>query len=97
MTGSPVIEVESLTKNYRVLMLLGDDFGDFTSDWNKSSDERRAVAQKEAARWGRDWIMIPNPMYGSWENASFNFNFRASPADRRKMKHDAVKAFDSGE
>jgi acid phosphatase len=86
-----------VTKNYRVLMLLGDDFGDFTSAWNKSTAERREAAQKEAARWGRDWIMIPNPMYGSWENASFNFNFRASPAERRQMKHDAVKAFDSGE
>ncbi len=86
-----------VAKTHRILLLIGDDFGDFTSTWNKTAAERRAIAQEQSARWGKDWIMIPNPMYGSWENAAINFNFRATPDERRKIKHDAVKAFDSGE
>ncbi|MBL8644166.1 MAG: 5-nucleotide phosphatase [Rhodospirillaceae bacterium] len=86
-----------VVKTHRVLMLVGDDFGDFVSAWNKPSPERRAVAAEHSARWGRDWIMLPNPMYGSWENAAINFNFRATPAERLRIKRDTLKAFDSGE
>ncbi len=86
-----------VAKTHRVLLLIGDDFGDFATMGTKPASERRAYAQAQAERWGKDWIMIPNPMYGSWENAAINFNFRATPEERRKIKHDAVKAFDSGE
>ncbi|MBL8630345.1 MAG: 5-nucleotide phosphatase [Rhodospirillaceae bacterium] len=87
----------TVAKDYRVVLVVGDDYGDFTSVWNKPTDERRKDAETEAARWGRDWILIPNPIYGSWENAAIKFNFRAPPDERRKIKHDTLKAFDAAE
>jgi len=76
---------------HRIVLVMGDDFGDFTSSYNKPAAERRQVATQEAARWGRDWIMIPNPIYGSWDNALNNFNFRLPMEERRRMKWDAVR------
>jgi predicted secreted acid phosphatase len=29
------------------------------------------LAQKHASRWARDWILLPNPLYGSWERALY--------------------------
>ena len=71
--------------------MIGDDFGDFSESFRKPASERRAYAADQSARWGRDWIMIPNPMYGSWERAAYNFQFRASRDLRRQMKYDAVE------
>jgi acid phosphatase len=78
---------------HRILLLLGDDFNDFVSVQRMTPAERRAMAEREAARWGRDWIIIPNPMYGSWENAAVNFQFRATTDERRRIKHDALEGF----
>jgi acid phosphatase len=78
-------------ETHRILLLLGDDLGDFSGHFNKPAPERKALARQDAARWGRDWIMIPNPMYGSWEMAAINFAFRQPVEVRRQMKYDAIE------
>jgi acid phosphatase len=91
-TGDKTSRRAEVAKTHRVLLLIGDDFNDFVSAQRLPPPERRATAEREAARWGRDWIIIPNPMYGSWENAAINFQFRASPEERRKIKRDTLDA-----
>lgn len=93
--GDKALRRAAAASTHRILLLLGDDFGDFTSNYSKSTADRRAYAATEASRWGRDWIMLANPIYGSWENAINNFNFRIPPAERRKMKWDAVRTVGS--
>jgi predicted secreted acid phosphatase len=34
--------------------------------------------------------MLPNPSYGSWEGASFSFNWGAPDAEKRQMKFDTM-------
>jgi 5'-nucleotidase (lipoprotein e(P4) family) len=63
---------QDIAKNYQVLLLIGDDFSDFISLTGKSADERIQLARDSADRWGRDWIILPNPDYGSWERAFFD-------------------------
>ncbi|MBM3513468.1 MAG: 5'-nucleotidase, lipoprotein e(P4) family [Alphaproteobacteria bacterium] len=94
--GDKALRRAAAATTHRILLLLGDDFGDFTSSYNKPTADRRAVAQAEAVRWGRDWIILSNPIYGSWENALIEFNFRMPPAERRKMKWDAVETAPTG-
>ena len=55
--------------HYRILMLIGDDLGDFVVDAAGTPSERQSRAAAQAEWWGRRWIMIPNPTYGSWERA----------------------------
>ncbi|MBI2686745.1 MAG: hypothetical protein HYX27_10550 [Acidobacteria bacterium] len=57
-----------VTEKYRVLLLIGDDFNDFTAV--PESVEDRAKLQKfYEPMWGTKWFVLPNPMYGSWERA----------------------------
>jgi 5'-nucleotidase (lipoprotein e(P4) family) len=91
-TGDKTTRRAAVAATHRVLLLLGDDFNDFVSAQRLPAPDRRATAEREAQRWGRDWIIIPNPMYGSWENASINFQFRAPLDERRRIKHDTLKA-----
>ncbi|MCU1500404.1 MAG: acid phosphatase, partial [Acidimicrobiales bacterium] len=69
---------------YRVAMLIGDDLGDFLPDAEEMTvhdsvktgqlvsavaADPKSVLQHYAPRFGRDWFILPNPTYGSWEKA----------------------------
>lgn len=60
-----------IAKQYRVLLLIGDDLGDFVSGARDAPERRIALAQRYAGHWGRSWFLIPNPIYGSWEEALY--------------------------
>ena len=52
-----------------ITALVGDNGADFCSPLTGEDNAlNRAYAQRERARWGAGWILIPNPMYGQWEN-----------------------------
>jgi acid phosphatase len=82
-----------IAKSYRVLLNLGDNFGDFVDEYRGSEAERLKVMEEHRDRWGREWIMLPNPSYGSFESAPFGHDFKLSNADRRKAKRAVLDAW----
>jgi acid phosphatase len=82
-----------VAKSYRILLNVGDNLGDFVDDYRGSEAERQKVMDANHDRWGREWIMIANPSYGSFESAPFNHDFKRSPADRRKAKRSVLDAW----
>lgn len=58
-----------VAERYRIIMLFGDDLGDFLPDVKKniSSSERAEQVDKNSANWGTKWFALPNPAYGSWQ------------------------------
>jgi acid phosphatase len=82
-----------VAKDYRVVMLFGDNYGDFSDDAAKSETERMASFEANKAHFTRDWFVIANPEYGSFESAPFNHNFSLPADTRRKMKIDALPSW----
>ena len=80
----------AIAEKYRIVLLIGDNLGDFVDNVDVSEAERAKLYQDNAARWGHDWIMLPNPSYGSWEGASFKFEWGAPDEAKRKMKFDTM-------
>src|SRR5262245_44010608 len=82
-----------IAKNYRILLNVGDNFGDFVDEYRGTDAERLKVFEQYKDRWGREWIMIANPSYGSFESAPFNHDFKLSPDDRRNAKRGVLDAW----
>jgi 5'-nucleotidase (lipoprotein e(P4) family) len=82
-----------IAKDYRLLLLVGDNLGDFTDAYKGSLEERQKVFEDNAQHWGKDWIAIPNPTYGSWESAAYGHDFKTPPDEQRQKKIDALKAW----
>jgi acid phosphatase len=59
---------EAVVSKYRVLMLFGDDLGDFLPDVKKNITpvQRTELVRKYEDNWGKKWYILSNPMYGSW-------------------------------
>ena len=58
-----------IARRYRILLLFGDDLGDFMSGAANTVERRRELSARYDDRWGTKWIVLPNAMYGSWENS----------------------------
>jgi acid phosphatase len=59
-----------VAERYRVLQLLGDDLNDFVAVPPRATiDYRRRLSDRYRERWGDSWFQLPNPLYGSWEQA----------------------------
>lgn len=82
-----------IAKDYRVLLLIGDNFGDFVDAYKGNEAERLQALESNKARWGREWIVVANPTYGSFESAPFEHNYKLSEGERRAAKRAVLDAW----
>jgi len=82
---------EAIARRYRILLLIGDDLGDFFSGVRASPEERHRLAATYASRWGERWIVLPNPMYGSWEAALYGNDSALSHAGQLQRKREHLR------
>jgi acid phosphatase len=82
-----------VAKDYRILLNLGDNFGDFVDSYRTSEEERLKIFEANKERWGREWIMLANPAYGSFESAPFGHDYKKSPDEQRKAKRNVLQSW----
>jgi 5'-nucleotidase (lipoprotein e(P4) family) len=83
-----------IASKYRLLLLVGDNLEDFVAGSKAHSGLRRELAQRYSRRWGREWIILPNAMYGHWESSTYDFDYRLSRDQELKRMGDALTAPD---
>jgi acid phosphatase len=59
---------EAIVTKFRILMLFGDDLGDFLPNVKKNitPHQRDDLVHQNKSNWGRKWYLLSNPTYGSW-------------------------------
>ena len=82
-----------IVKDYRLLLSFGDNFGDFDDRYSSSEADRQKFFEENKERWGREWLVIANPTYGSFDAAPFGFNYKAPADEQRKAKWDVLDAW----
>jgi len=64
-----------LAKHFRILFMFGDELNDFVSA-RVSAKERIKLTNLYRQYWGKKWFILPNPIYGSWEPAIYNYDWQ---------------------
>ena len=82
-----------IAANYRVLLNLGDNLGDFDDGYRASEADRLKTFEANRTRWGREWLMLANPSYGSFESATFGHDSKKSREEQRKAKYDVLESW----
>ncbi len=82
-----------IARDYRVLLNFGDNFGDFDDRYRSSEADRLKAFEENRARWGREWLVIANPTYGSFDTAPFAHDFKKSREEQRKAKYDVLEGW----
>ena len=74
-------------QHYNVIMLLGDNLNDFTQAFEKkSSADRKTETDKAMDDWGKKFIVLPNPTYGEWENAIYDYKRSLTPEEKEAIR-----------
>jgi acid phosphatase len=84
-----------VASNRRVLLLAGDDLGDFLpiAEDGKRLDRaaRSALVDRYSGYWEERWFVLPNPVYGSWEKTFYPSGTPDTNALQKKL--EAVRGF----
>jgi 5'-nucleotidase (lipoprotein e(P4) family) len=63
-----------VAQQYDVALFIGDNLADFAEEFEyKSAEERMNATLKARAAWGKRFIVLPNAMYGQWEDALYDY------------------------
>ena len=82
-----------VAKDYRILLNMGDNFGDFDDRYRTSEIDRMKAFESDQAYWGKQWLMIANPTYGSFDSATYGHDFKKPVAEQRKAKWDVIESW----
>lgn len=74
-TSSKKARRDIIRGNYEIILLIGDNMGDFSEIFEDRSDNFGFnTIEENISKFGDVFIVLPNPMYGSWEGQIFDNN-----------------------
>jgi acid phosphatase len=77
---------EMIARRYRILLLVGDNLEDFVEGSKSDPASRRELALRHTQRWGHQWIVLPNAIYGHWEAAIYHFDYQLPREQQLQLK-----------
>jgi 5'-nucleotidase (lipoprotein e(P4) family) len=82
---------DQIARQYRIVMLLGDNLDDFSDVFeHKSIADRFAETDRLRNEFGRRFIVLPNAMYGTWESAIYEYQ-RLTEAQKAQKRAAALE------
>lgn len=93
-TSSKKARRDLIRKKYNIVLLMGDNLGDFTELFDIDDLEKRNnLVDSMQKEFGKKFIVLPNAMYGAWEGAVYEGNFRLSPEKKREVRREHLEPF----
>lgn len=91
-TSSKETRRQKVARRHRIALLVGDNLNDFNDNFaGKSIADRAAQVDRERAEFGLRFIVVPNPMYGDWENAVYQNKSGLTEEQKCEYRHAALK------
>lgn len=83
---------QHVTAGHRVVLLVGDNLNDFSEVFEKKDVENRFMeTDRWRDAWGSKFIVLPNPGYGDWEGALFDYNWNLSIEEKNKIRKAVLR------
>ncbi|MDQ6788173.1 MAG: 5'-nucleotidase, lipoprotein e(P4) family [Acidobacteriota bacterium] len=83
----------SIAAKYRIVILMGDNLDDLSNVFErKSVADRFAEVDKAREMFGKRFIVLPNAIYGTWENAIYEYG-RLNDAQKAEKRDSLLEAF----
>lgn len=83
-------------QGYRIVLLLGDNLNDFSSEFGAQTvNERAAAVEMNREKFGGIFIVLPNPIYGNWEAAVYGGGkwYKKTAKERSEIRVESLRKF----
>ncbi|MEN0051487.1 MAG: 5'-nucleotidase, lipoprotein e(P4) family [Bacteroidota bacterium] len=86
---------KTVLKENEVIMLLGDNLSDFADVFDgKPTNERNKSVEDLRHQFGTTFIVLPNPMYGDWENKGlYEGNYNWTPTQKDSLRRAKLSSY----
>lgn len=85
---------QRVAQSHWVVLLMGDNLGDFSQGFDReSAAARRAAANAQADAFGSRYIVLPNPAYGAWEEAIYGGDWSLSDEQKSRARRNHLEAW----
>lgn len=80
-----------IRQKYRIVLFIGDNLDDHSNVFeSKSVADRFMLADQNRGLFGKRYIMLPNPVYGTWESAVYDFKNLTDP-EKIRIRHSMLE------
>lgn len=81
-------------EGYDVVMYIGDNLNDFgKATYHKDQPQRQQFASDNRSKFGTQFIVLPNPMYGDWEGALAPNYYKLNAAQQAEARENALRTW----
>ena len=86
--------VAKVSETHDILMFVGDNLGDFPSDFAKKlNNERQDIVKENEDKFGTQYIVLPNASYGDWDTATYGYDFKKTEQEKIEDRLNAIKNY----
>nr|WP_044549177.1 5'-nucleotidase, lipoprotein e(P4) family [Serratia liquefaciens] len=79
---------------YDIVVYAGDNLNDFgAATYHKDNAQRRAFVADNQSKFGTEFIVLPNPLYGDWESGMAQDYNKLTPEQKLQIRQRAIKAW----
>ncbi|WP_442596529.1 5'-nucleotidase, lipoprotein e(P4) family [Neobacillus sp. D3-1R] len=82
---------QQVAKTHEIVLLFGDNLGDFQGFDQLPPAERVKAVDRYKEEFGKKFIVFPNPMYGDWEDALYNYDGKRTEEEYQKLRKKALQ------
>ncbi|RTG64813.1 5'-nucleotidase, lipoprotein e(P4) family [Serratia marcescens] len=79
---------------YDIVVYAGDNLNDFgAATYHQDNAQRRAFVSENQNKFGTEFIVLPNPLYGDWESGLARDYNKLTPQQKLQVRQQALKAW----
>lgn len=92
--GSKAKRRAAVSATHEIVLLMGDNLNDFTEVFDgKDAAARVAEVDRLAQEFGRRFIVLPNPLYGDFEDSIYRYNRGLPEAEKDALRKGALRDY----
>lgn len=94
-TSSKEARRKGVGAKFRIVLLMGDNLNDFAEifEQSKTVEGRLAAVERNKSQFGKRFIVLPNAMYGDWESAIYDYNFKLTEAEKAAKRKSHLRTY----
>lgn len=90
-TSDKTIRRSIVSEEHNIIVFIGDNLADYSQIFaNRGPDMGKQLVDDNKEELLANFVMLPNPMYGEWDKAIYNNNYKLTIEEKLQKRKEAL-------